>query len=123
MGTIDPTSSIDLENVITDFKKIKFSDFGYDPSGHFLEFLEVDRRSKWDFLFRQLFPGDKKRDTQYTKIVGKKRGRRVRKKRTKPEKLRGVNRMPYKQYLNVASPSGARDIKVSKLPLRYFVNF
>lgn len=124
---LEHKETINLENFITDFKSIKNSDFGYDSTfPHFLDFLEK-KTSKWDFLYRQLFPEDKNRETMITKIIKKnKKQGNFRKRRTNrqiKESLRRI-RNGYQEFLNAYPHNNkVRIIVLSRIHNKFILIF
>jgi hypothetical protein len=106
MGSFDDPKSLDLDNMMRDFKSIRNSDFGYDTHDHFLDFLDT-KKSKWAFVYRQILPEDKKRETLVTKLIGKNTDTKYKKRRTNREmKLTSKRKNKgHKGYLDVARPS------------------
>ena len=52
-----------------DLTKINYDSFGYDQGDHFLDFLNK-RPSKWELIFRQMYPEDSNRRTLlYSQVI------------------------------------------------------
>ena len=57
------------DGVNLDLTKINYESFGYKQGDHFLDFLNK-RPSKWQFIFRQLYPEDTNRRTLlYSQVI------------------------------------------------------
>lgn len=66
--SLKPPQGIELNNILKDFKSIHTREYG--STSNIPEFLEIgtEKPSYWNLFYRQLFPGNQKRDTMLKKM-------------------------------------------------------
>ena len=95
------------DDVNLDLTDINYDSFGYKQSDHFLEFLN-NRPSKWQFIFRQLYPEDVNRRTLYhSQVIDPKTtsSNGLKRKYTKKHRVNHLKRSRVSKFLRQGTSS------------------